>query len=313
MRGGILCYFLFLALFCFLFLFENFKTTLPTYTNIHSHTYTPTFFFSFLLVNNQSIDPSNPDYFILPHNTTCGVEMLESINPFDFFGHLFFILICRYLLFLDFSINSPSILSSHARNYARNGELSMGRPAKPFFRKQTKSWYCSIDGRQISLGANKRAAFEKFHELMADREKLVGEFTTLYELSQIYLDWCEKNRNTFVKQGFVEAQPELNALHAVALPKSKNKALEAVFAETRTESAQRAWRIIETTMAPQPIELYTSIKGLLGMFQSLWNSIAKNFGWPMIIPKVLEEIAKACGFTSREISELTDDESLVFF
>ncbi len=70
----------------------------------------------------------------------------------------------------------------------------MGRPAKPFFRKQTKSWYCSIDGRQISLGANKRAAFEKFHELMADREKLVGEFTTLYELSQIYLDWCEKNR-----------------------------------------------------------------------------------------------------------------------
>ena len=90
MRGGILCYFLFLALFCFLFLFENFKTTLPTYTNIHSHTYTPTFFFSFLLVNNQSIDPSNPDNFILPHNTTCRVEMLESITSFRFLWALVF-------------------------------------------------------------------------------------------------------------------------------------------------------------------------------------------------------------------------------
>ena len=112
MRGGILCYFLFLALFCFLFLFENFKTTLPTYTNIHSHTYTPTFFFSFLLVNNQSIDPSNPDYFILSHDTTYGVEMLESINPFDFFGHLFFILICRYLLFLDFLLSTSRLFLS---------------------------------------------------------------------------------------------------------------------------------------------------------------------------------------------------------
>lgn len=70
----------------------------------------------------------------------------------------------------------------------------MGRPAKPFFRKQTKSWYCSIDGRQISLGKDKPGAFEKFHELMADREQLVGEYTTLYELAQIYLDWCTKNR-----------------------------------------------------------------------------------------------------------------------
>lgn len=70
----------------------------------------------------------------------------------------------------------------------------MARPSKPFFRKQTKSWYCSIDGRQISLGKDKQAAHSKFHELMANRELVIGETTTLYELSQVYLDWCETNR-----------------------------------------------------------------------------------------------------------------------
>lgn len=70
----------------------------------------------------------------------------------------------------------------------------MPRQPKPFFRKQTKSWYCSIAGRQISLGKNREAAFEKFHELMSDREQIKSELTTLYEISQVYLDWCEANR-----------------------------------------------------------------------------------------------------------------------
>lgn len=73
----------------------------------------------------------------------------------------------------------------------------MARPSKPFFRKQTKSWYCSIKGRQISLGKDREAAHKKFHALMADQSLLSSEVTTLYELSQLYLDWCEKNR----KQG----------------------------------------------------------------------------------------------------------------
>ena len=70
----------------------------------------------------------------------------------------------------------------------------MARPSKPFFRKQTKSWYCSINGRQISLGKDRDAAHKKFHSLMADQSLLSAEITTLYELSQTYLDWCEKNR-----------------------------------------------------------------------------------------------------------------------
>lgn len=68
-----------------------------------------------------------------------------------------------------------------------------GKP-KPFFRTQTKSWYCSIDGRQIRLGKSKKEAETKFHELMSNRESISSEVTSLYDLSQLYLDWVRDNR-----------------------------------------------------------------------------------------------------------------------
>ncbi len=70
----------------------------------------------------------------------------------------------------------------------------MARPSKPYLRKQTKSWYCSIDGQQIPLGKDREIAFEKFHALMADRGQVKNELNTLYDLSQVYLDWCQANR-----------------------------------------------------------------------------------------------------------------------
>ena len=41
--------------------------------------------------------------------------------------------------------------------------------SKPFFREQTQSWYCSINGNQFSLGKNKTEANEKFYELMGKK------------------------------------------------------------------------------------------------------------------------------------------------
>lgn len=70
----------------------------------------------------------------------------------------------------------------------------MPRHSKPFYRRQTKSWYCSIQGRQIPLGKSREIAFEKFHELMANREQIKSDRATLYDISQAYLDWCEANR-----------------------------------------------------------------------------------------------------------------------
>ncbi len=70
----------------------------------------------------------------------------------------------------------------------------MSREPKPYFRKATQRWVCTIDGKRITLGPDKKAAHEKFHELMLNRNAVASEMSTLYDLSQAYLDWCEQNR-----------------------------------------------------------------------------------------------------------------------
>ena len=71
----------------------------------------------------------------------------------------------------------------------------MPRKPTPYFRKQAKAWYFSTGGKRYSLGKDKKAAFQKFHEIMADKESLTSQLSTLYELSQAYLDWCQVNRS----------------------------------------------------------------------------------------------------------------------
>ena len=46
------------------------------------------------------------------------------------------------------------------------------RQPKPYFRKQKKTWYVQIDGRQLSLGSDKKKAWQRYHELMANRTDL---------------------------------------------------------------------------------------------------------------------------------------------
>jgi hypothetical protein len=41
----------------------------------------------------------------------------------------------------------------------------MRRP-KPFFRKQTQTWYVQIGRRQINLGRDEKEAFKQYHALM---------------------------------------------------------------------------------------------------------------------------------------------------
>lgn len=80
----------------------------------------------------------------------------------------------------------------------------MARPSKPYYRKQTGSWYCSIEGRQIPLGKDREVALEKFYQLMADKSQVKDRQTTLYQLSQVYLDWVEINRkpNTYTRHRY---------------------------------------------------------------------------------------------------------------
>jgi integrase len=43
----------------------------------------------------------------------------------------------------------------------------MGRPAKPWFRKQTGHWYVEINGKQEKLSRDRDEAYRLFHELMS--------------------------------------------------------------------------------------------------------------------------------------------------
>lgn len=70
----------------------------------------------------------------------------------------------------------------------------MGRPPKVWCRKQTGTFYCTINGQRVCLGQDREAADRKFHDLMARPQDARQQGTTLYGLCQLFLDWVEANR-----------------------------------------------------------------------------------------------------------------------
>ena len=59
------------------------------------------------------------------------------------------------------------------------------RPAKPWYRKQTDSWYVEIGGKQIPLArgkANRQAAMDAFYELMSAKKPPAESELTVAEL-----------------------------------------------------------------------------------------------------------------------------------
>ena len=75
----------------------------------------------------------------------------------------------------------------------------MRRP-KPFFRTYTQSWYVTIKRKQIPLGKDEEAAWQKYHELMASQEKLSSN-PTVAAICDAYLQWLldHRSRATFDK------------------------------------------------------------------------------------------------------------------
>jgi integrase len=94
---------------------------------------------------------------------------------------------------------------------------------KPFFRKSRDTWYVEVDGRQINLGKNRDAAFQRYHEIMAvpeherqQRHVGSGAGMRLTELFDRFLDWVQQHRSpdTFVwyqyrLQRFADRNPDL--------------------------------------------------------------------------------------------------------
>lgn len=67
------------------------------------------------------------------------------------------------------------------------------RQPKPFFRKSKQTWYLQLGKRQISLGKDKKSAWQRYHQIMADTEPL-KETATVEMLFERYLDWVQENR-----------------------------------------------------------------------------------------------------------------------
>lgn len=67
---------------------------------------------------------------------------------------------------------------------------------KPFFRTARQSWFVQLDGRQINLGPDHDEALRQYGELIAKPRpaKLASDSVAI--LMDLFLDWCEKHRES---------------------------------------------------------------------------------------------------------------------
>ena len=67
---------------------------------------------------------------------------------------------------------------------------------KPFFRQSRGLWYVELRGKQINLGSDRDAAFQRYHELLAApaKEPVIVDTSLVASRCDIFLNWVEKNR-----------------------------------------------------------------------------------------------------------------------
>lgn len=70
---------------------------------------------------------------------------------------------------------------------------------KPFFRKPRNCWCVQIAGKQVNLGPDKEAAFQRYHELMQTSPSApvlaaTPKCPTVPEIADAFLDWVKQER-----------------------------------------------------------------------------------------------------------------------
>jgi hypothetical protein len=76
------------------------------------------------------------------------------------------------------------------------------RIPKPFFRKQTKTWYVQIGKKQHNLGPDEEAAKEKYGRLIVGRQPINDE-TTVLTILYLFLAWWKDNRAASTHEQYV--------------------------------------------------------------------------------------------------------------
>ena len=70
------------------------------------------------------------------------------------------------------------------------------REPRPFFRKQTQSWYLQLGDQWIPLGKDKAEALEQYHQIMMNRrDRPRHGVETVYGVLNKYLNFAEANRS----------------------------------------------------------------------------------------------------------------------
>jgi len=69
------------------------------------------------------------------------------------------------------------------------------RKPRPFFRKQTKSWYVQLGKQQVNLGKDKELAWARYHELMLNHQRDASiQDDTVAALVEAHWQWLKANR-----------------------------------------------------------------------------------------------------------------------
>lgn len=95
------------------------------------------------------------------------------------------------------------------------GVVVMARPNKPWFWKQKKAWYVTIDGKRTRLAKTKSEATQEFYKLMAGKEPDEIESGSIEELFNLFLDWVAHHQPKVYDwykphlQGFKDSYPQL--------------------------------------------------------------------------------------------------------
>jgi len=92
----------------------------------------------------------------------------------------------------------------------------MARRPKPWYRKDRRAWFVTIDGVRHNLGTDKKAAFDQFHDLMSRPVRRTIASDLLACIIDAFLEWTSLHRapDTYGwyrdrLQRFVEAYPNL--------------------------------------------------------------------------------------------------------
>lgn len=71
----------------------------------------------------------------------------------------------------------------------------MARRAKPWFWKQRRCWYVTIDGTRHNLGADRKRAWDRFHDLMRQPKGRQVASESVIALIDRFLEWTQGKRS----------------------------------------------------------------------------------------------------------------------